>query len=36
MEADMKGSAPSNYSRETVNEVREIKKKIEMSLNTVQ
>ncbi len=36
MEADMKGSAPSNYSRETVNEVREIKKKIEMSLNSVQ
>jgi len=36
MEADMKGSAPSNYSRETVNEVREIKKKIEMNLNHVQ
>ncbi len=34
MEADMKGSAPCNYSRETVNEVREIKKKIEMNLGT--
>lgn len=36
MEADMKGSAPCNYSRETVNEVREIKKKIEMNLNHAQ
>ena len=36
MEADMKGSAPCNYSRETVNEVREIKKKIEMNLNPAQ
>jgi CO dehydrogenase maturation factor len=36
MEADMKGSAPCNYSRETVNEVRDIKKKIEMSLIPVQ
>lgn len=36
MEADMKGSAPCNYSRKTVNEVREIKKKIEMNLNPAQ
>ncbi len=36
MEADMMGSSPCSYSGDTVNEVRNIKKKIEMYLNTVQ
>jgi CO dehydrogenase maturation factor len=34
MEADMKGSSPYIYSRETVEEVKAIKEKIEKSLNT--
>ena len=36
MEADMQGASPCSYSGETVNEVRDIKIKIEMSLNPVQ
>jgi len=36
MEADMKGSAPCSCSGDTVGEVRDIKKKIEISLQGVQ
>jgi CO dehydrogenase maturation factor len=36
MEADMMGASPCSCSGDTVNEVRNIKKKIELFLNTVQ
>ncbi len=34
MEADIKGSSPFNYSPETVNEVRELKEKLEKNFNS--
>jgi CO dehydrogenase maturation factor len=36
MEADMRGSSPCSYSGDTINEVREIKKKIETYLGAMQ